>query len=161
MNKANEELDLYSLMKSILDSKGFKYTCITILLFTIFLLVISPPWRILNFDEVDYFNASRKGFWVNAFDSSSLGIKSFLSLAFWKLKLISVQPRFFQYSESLDTFLLRHFHPPLLQYISSYFAFIPNEDFNLSDERSEYENLINRLQKIKTTISLLEKTIFK
>ena len=78
MNKANEELDLYSLMKSILDSKGFKYTCITILLFTIFLLVISPPWRILNFDEVDYFNASRKGFWVNAFDSSSLGIKFFI-----------------------------------------------------------------------------------
>ena len=38
---------------------------------------------------------------------------------------------------------------------------IPNDDFNLSDERSEYENLINRLQKIKTTISLLEKTIFK
>ena len=86
MNNSNAQLDICSLKKRFFDSKEFKYAYISILLFTIFILILSPPWRILNFDEVDYFNASRKGLWVNAFDSSSLGIKSFLSLAFWKLK---------------------------------------------------------------------------
>ena len=134
MDKAIEKLDIYALKKSILESKEFKYVCISILLFTIFLLIISPPNRILNFDEIDYFNASRKGFLVNAFDSSSLGIKNFLLLSFWKLNIISTPPKFFEYSESIDTFLLRHFHPPFLQYISSYFAFIPKEDFKTAEK---------------------------
>ena len=34
-------------------------------------------------------------------------------------------------------------------------------DFNQNIEESDYKNLINRLQKIRSTIALLEKTIFK
>ena len=36
-----------------------------------------------------------------------------------------------------------------------------NEDLNLYNEESEYYDLINRLKDIKSTITLLEKTIFK
>jgi len=38
---------------------------------------------------------------------------------------------------------------------------IENEDFNLTNEESDYKDLITRLQEIKSTIVLLEKTIFK
>jgi len=34
-------------------------------------------------------------------------------------------------------------------------------DFNLNNEESDYKDLITRLKEIKSTISLLEKTIFK
>ena len=36
-----------------------------------------------------------------------------------------------------------------------------NDDINLKYEDSDYEYLINRLTEIKSTIALLEKTIFK
>ena len=36
-----------------------------------------------------------------------------------------------------------------------------NDEFNLNNEDSEYKDLINRLKEIKSTIALLEKTIFK
>ena len=71
---------------------------------------------------------------INAFDTTSLGIKSFLSLASWKLKLIDSPPTFLEYSEKFDTFLLRHFHPPFLQYITSYFTFIYKGDFNTAEK---------------------------
>ena len=38
---------------------------------------------------------------------------------------------------------------------------IENDDFNLSNEESDYKYLIARLEEIKSTIALLEKTIFK
>ena len=38
---------------------------------------------------------------------------------------------------------------------------IENDEFNLKNEESHYKDLINRLKEIKTTIALLEKTIFK
>ena len=38
---------------------------------------------------------------------------------------------------------------------------IKNDDFNLNNENSDYEDLINRLKEIKSAIALLEKTIFK
>ena len=38
---------------------------------------------------------------------------------------------------------------------------IKNDEFNLNNEDSEYKDLINRLKEIKSTIALLEKTIFK
>ena len=38
---------------------------------------------------------------------------------------------------------------------------IENEDFNLNTEDSDYEDLNTRLKEIKSTIALLEKTIFK
>ena len=38
---------------------------------------------------------------------------------------------------------------------------IENDDFNLIKEDIDYNDLITRLDEIKSTISLLEKTIFK
>ena len=38
---------------------------------------------------------------------------------------------------------------------------IDNDDFNLSNEDIDYKDLITRLNEIKSTIALLEKTIFK
>ena len=36
-----------------------------------------------------------------------------------------------------------------------------NDDFYINDEDIDYKDLINRLKEIKSTIALLEKTIFK
>ena len=38
---------------------------------------------------------------------------------------------------------------------------IKNDDFNPINEDSDYKDLINRLNEIKSAIALLEKTIFK
>ena len=38
---------------------------------------------------------------------------------------------------------------------------IENDEFNLNNEDSDYKDLISKLRKIKSTIALLEKTIFK
>ena len=38
---------------------------------------------------------------------------------------------------------------------------IENDDFNQNNEDGDYEDLITRLKEIKSTITLLEKTIFK
>jgi len=38
---------------------------------------------------------------------------------------------------------------------------IENDDFNINNEDIDYKDLINRLKEIKSTIALLEKTIFK
>jgi len=36
-----------------------------------------------------------------------------------------------------------------------------NNDFDSNSEESDYKDLINKLNKIKATIALLEKTIFR
>ena len=38
---------------------------------------------------------------------------------------------------------------------------IENNEFNLNNEECDYKDLITRLKEIKSTIALLEKTIFK
>ncbi len=38
---------------------------------------------------------------------------------------------------------------------------IENDTFNLNNEDSDYKDLITRLKEIKSTIDLLEKTLFK
>ena len=38
---------------------------------------------------------------------------------------------------------------------------IKNDEFNLNNEDSDYKDLIEKLKEIKSTIALLEKTIFK
>jgi len=38
---------------------------------------------------------------------------------------------------------------------------IKNDEFNLNNEDSDYKDLITRLIQIKSTIALLEQTIFK
>ena len=39
--------------------------------------------------------------------------------------------------------------------------YIEKDDFNLKTEDNHYKDLITRLNEIKSTIALLEKTIFK
>ena len=39
--------------------------------------------------------------------------------------------------------------------------YIENDDFNVNTEDSDYKDLIAKLKEIKSTIVLLEKTIFK
>ena len=39
--------------------------------------------------------------------------------------------------------------------------FIEKDEFNVNTEDSDYKDLITRLNEIKSTIDLLEKTIFK
>ncbi len=39
--------------------------------------------------------------------------------------------------------------------------YIEKDEFNLNNEDSDYKDLITRLNEIKSTISLLEKTMFK
>ena len=38
---------------------------------------------------------------------------------------------------------------------------IENDEFQLNSEESDYQDLINILKEMKSTIALLEKTIFK
>ena len=38
---------------------------------------------------------------------------------------------------------------------------IENDEFNMNNEDSDYDDLITRLREIKLNIALLEKTIFK
>ena len=38
---------------------------------------------------------------------------------------------------------------------------IENDAFNLNDQENDYKDLTTKLKEIKTTIALLEKTIFK
>ena len=38
---------------------------------------------------------------------------------------------------------------------------IENDEFDLNNEDSDYQDLINRLNEIKSTIASIEKTIFK
>ena len=38
---------------------------------------------------------------------------------------------------------------------------LENDTFDLKDEDSDFQDLINRLKEIKSTIALLEKIIFK
>ena len=38
---------------------------------------------------------------------------------------------------------------------------IKNDEFNLNNEDNDYQELITKLKEIKSTIALLEKTIFK
>ena len=39
--------------------------------------------------------------------------------------------------------------------------YIEKDDFNMKNEDSDYKDLIVKLKEIKSTIALLEKTIFK
>ena len=38
---------------------------------------------------------------------------------------------------------------------------LENDAFDLNNEDSDFQDLVNRLKEIKSTIALLEKTIFK
>ena len=115
--------------KELLLSERLQRIYISIIVFSIGLILLSSHLRLLSWDEVDYFNASSKGILENAFDFNSLGVFHFISFASWKLGFSSEFLSSTQYSETLDTFLLRHAHPPLLQYLTSYFYFFQDSNY--------------------------------
>jgi len=74
--------------------------------------------RLLDWDEVDYVNAAKLGVWVNAFEKGSLSPRDFIRFAIAKISgSNAVLP--FDYDESRDPFLLRHFHPPFVVFLLS------------------------------------------
>ena len=69
----------------------------------------------LQWDEVDYIQAARQGFINNATDSTAIAPLDLIELIISKLKNTKVQVKP-SYVESNDVFMLRHTHPPFLQY---------------------------------------------
>lgn len=69
----------------------------------------------LQWDEVDYIQAARQGFLSNAMDKTALPPSALLELILSKLRNTKVQVHQ-SYVETNDVFILRHTHPPLLQY---------------------------------------------
>ena len=70
----------------------------------------------LHWDEVDYVLATRQGLLANATDSSAFSAPDFLRFVMAKLKNRPI-PELTGYNETNDVFILRHTHPPLLQYM--------------------------------------------
>ncbi|TAF32351.1 MAG: hypothetical protein EAZ57_08855 [Cytophagales bacterium] len=78
----------------------------------------------LNWDEVDYINASRKGFVENNLEVNSFSLHRFLELGYAKKQndTAAVQRLAKMHApESEDVFYLRHFHPPLPHYYWQWF----------------------------------------
>lgn len=98
---------------------------IALVVFTVALMGLSSPSRMLSWDEVDYIQAARQGFISNALDTTSLRTQDFIELTKAKIRGLPPKPPTSGYKEEDDVFLLRHFHPPLLQFIGSFQALIP------------------------------------
>ncbi len=73
----------------------------------------------LNWDEVDYINAARKGFIENSLEVNSLSLHRFLELGYAKKQgdTLAIKRLATEFAaETEDVFHLRHFHPPLPHY---------------------------------------------
>jgi hypothetical protein len=70
----------------------------------------------LHWDEVDYVLATRQGLVANATDNSAFSAGDFIRFCLAKYNN-QPSPEFPSYNETNDVFLLRHTHPPLLQYV--------------------------------------------
>jgi hypothetical protein len=85
-------------------------------------LTVSVLWHahaaVLNWDDVDYVDAARLGFWANYFESGSLSAPAFIAMGRAKLAGVVVLPS--GYDEDRDPLLLRHYHPPL-----GFYALLP------------------------------------
>jgi hypothetical protein len=86
----------------------------------------------LQWDEVDYIVAARQGLLANALDVTSLPLSHFLALALAKAQGMPPSPLPPGYSEATDLFHLRHFHPPLLQYLGAIQGLVPAENIRLA-----------------------------
>jgi hypothetical protein len=105
---------------------------VCVLLFTVVLVWVAPPERMLQWDEVDYIVAARQGLLANAFDATSLPLNHYLALAWAKAQGLPPPPLPSGYGEATDLFLLRHFHPPLLQYLGAIQALAPFRTIHLA-----------------------------
>lgn len=82
-------------------------------------LTLQPTIRLaLQWDEVNYILAARQGLITNATDSTSMTATEFIRFVQAKYQNRPSQPSA-AYDESQDVFMLRHTHPPLLQYALS------------------------------------------
>lgn len=74
--------------------------------------------KTLTWDEVDYVNAASLGIASNAMELGSLGPAEFV--AFARAKLTGEPPKLPpSYDEARDPLLLRHYHPPLVIYLTA------------------------------------------
>jgi hypothetical protein len=110
-------------MKKIHNSKYPIYLLITALLtWSVFLMLVWQEQGFsLNWDEVDYVNATRLGVWANYIEKGSLSAQEYIEFSLSKLEKsqnneYSLPPN---YSEEKDPFLLRHYHPPFVNYLLS------------------------------------------
>jgi len=91
-------------------------------IYSVLLFYSSPPDRVLNWDAVDYLNASLQGIYNNALDVTAFSPSYLINLVLSKLQGLAVPEIPGSYSEILDVVHLRHYHPPLLQYLGTFLA---------------------------------------
>lgn len=72
---------------------------------------------VIDWDEVDYYNAARQGVLANALDRGSLTPGQFLSFALAKARREAEAPLPPGYDEPRDPLILRHYHPPFVVYL--------------------------------------------
>lgn len=84
-------------------------------------LVWQDHGRLLDWDEVDYVNATRLGILANAGEEGSLSAQEYIKFSLSKINKSQENNYSLptDYSEEKDPFLLRHFHPPFLNYLLS------------------------------------------
>ena len=94
--------------------------------------------RPLNWDEVDYIQAARKGVVKNAFENGSLSFFQLAELGKAKLQMSTFSTKNFP-QEFEDVFTLRHFHHPLPVYFWNSFV---NDDISRQDVLARISNIV-------------------
>lgn len=81
---------------------------------------------VLDWDEVNYVNAARQGWWANALDRGALSPRALI--AFVQAKRLQQSPHLPQgYDEESDPLLLRNLHPPFVVFLVVPFAWSMEE----------------------------------
>ena len=115
----------------------------TVLLSSIQFLVSSNLINLkLNWDEVDYISAAKKGVIENAFDFQSTNLFEFIKIGYFKTKNDKEKVKKLALKlpeQSNDTYYLRHFHPVLPVY---YWSFFLDKDLNIQDNKIRISNAI-------------------
>ena len=99
-----------------------------VLLCVVISLIYSNTYRALTYDEADYVKTSLDPFFTTWFSLNTLNFKEFLGLSLSKFGIIN-SFNFNSIPESVDSFLLRHFHGVLpIQYLSIFTKLITSVD---------------------------------
>ena len=106
-------------MKKINNIFSFRLIVAVLLTWGIFtLLVWQDHGNLLNWDEIDYVNSTRLGVWANATEKGSLSPQEYIKFSLSKIRKSETEyilPE--NYSEDKDPFILRHYHPPFVNYL--------------------------------------------
>ncbi|MFM1801969.1 MAG: hypothetical protein RJA81_1321, partial [Planctomycetota bacterium] len=101
-----------------------KFANNSICLITCMLLIFTQSWnttRMFEWDEVDYTQAASQGLWSNYTDATGLQAMEFIESIQHKIR--GDEYRLSEhYNQFDDVFLLRHYHPPVLQYLIELFG---------------------------------------